>query len=82
MTSISKDVYIDNLDEIVNKQNNTYHRTVKMESVGVKLNTLFNISKEINDKDPKFKSVDNVRISKHKNMFAKGYIPNQSEEVF
>ena len=39
MTSISKDVYIDNLDEIVNKQNNTYHRTVKMESVGVKLNT-------------------------------------------
>ena len=47
-----------------------------MESVGVKLNTLFNISKEINDKDPKFKSVDNVRISKHKNMFAKGYIPN------
>ena len=39
MTSISKDVYIDHLDEIVNKMNNTYHRTVKMESVGVKLNT-------------------------------------------
>ena len=63
MTSISKDVYIDKQGEIVNKQNNRCHRTVKMESVGVKLNTKFNSSIEVNDKDPEFKSVDNIRIS-------------------
>ena len=39
-------------------------------------------SKEVNDKDPKFKVGNHVRISKHKNIFAKGYTPNWSEEVF
>ena len=39
-------------------------------------------SKEVNDKDPKFKVSDHVRISKYKNIFAKGYTPNLSEEVF
>ena len=43
---------------------------------------ILNSSKEINDKNPKFKVGDNVRISKHKNVFAKGYTPNWSEEVF
>ena len=38
--------------------------------------------KEVNDKDPKFKVGDHVRISKYKNIFAKGYMPNWSEEVF
>ena len=61
---------------------NTYHRTMKMESVDVKDNTYIDFEKEVNDKDPKFKVGDYVRISKYKNIFAKGYMPNWSEEVF
>ena len=82
MTSISKNVYTDKLDDIVNKYNNTNHTTIKMKPVDVKSNTYINSSKEINDKDPKFKIGDIVRISKYKNIFAKGYTPNWSEEVF
>ena len=82
MTSISKNVYIDKLDDIVNKYNNTYHSTIKMKPVDVKSNTYIDSSKEINNKDPKFKIGDIVRISKYKNIFAKGYVPNWSEEVF
>ena len=55
MTSITKDVYIDKLDYIVNKYNNTYHRTIKMKTVALKSNTYIGSSKEINDEDPKFK---------------------------
>ena len=51
MTSISKDVYIDKLDDIVNKYNNTYHRTIKMKPVDVKQSTYIDSSKEINDED-------------------------------
>ena len=80
MTSISKNVYIDKLDDIVNEYNNTYHRTIKMKPVDVKDNTYIDFKKEINDKDPKFKVGDHVRISKYKNIFAKGYTPNWSEE--
>ena len=82
MTSISKNVYIDKLDDIVNKYNNTYHSTIKMKPVDVKSNTYIDYSKEINNKDPKFKIGDIVRISKYKNIFAKGPTPNWSEEVF
>ena len=82
MTSISKNVYIDKLDDIVNEYNNTYHTTIKMKPTDVKDNTYINIDKEINNKDPKFKVGDRVRISKYKNIFAKGYAPNWSEEVF
>ena len=88
VTSISKSVYIDILEDIiniiniVNKYNNIYHRTVKMKQVDVKTNTYINSSKRINDKDPKFKISDIVRISKYKNIFAKGYVLNWSEEVF
>ena len=82
MTSISKNVYIDKLDDIVNEYNNTYHTTIKMKPIAVKDNTDINTSKEINDKDPKFKVDDHVRISKNKNIFTKGYMPNWSEEVF
>ena len=57
MTSISKNVYIDKLD-IVNEYNNAYHRTIKVKPVDVKDNTYINISKEVNDKDPKFKVGD------------------------
>ena len=79
MTSISKNVYINKLDDIVNEYNNTYHTTIKMMP---KDNTYMNTDKEINNKDPKFKVGYRVRISKYKNIFAKGYMPNWSEEVF
>ena len=92
MTSVSKNVYIVKLDDIVNKYNNTYHRIIKMKPVDVKDNTYIDSlelhsmelhsNKEVNDKDPKFKAGDHVRISKHKNIFAKGYTPNWSEKVF
>ena len=82
MISITKNVYVDKLDNIVNKCNNTYYSTIKMKLFDVKSNTYINFSKEINDKDPKFRIGDIVRISKYKNIFPKGYVPNQSEEVF
>ena len=82
MTSISKNLYIDKLDDIVNKYNNTYHRTIKMNLADVKDNTYINFGKEVHDKDSKFQVGDHVRISKYKNLFAKEYTPNLSEEVF
>ena len=82
MTSISKNVYIDKLVDIVKKYNNTYHTSIKMKPVDVKDNTYLGFKKEVNDKNPKFKVGDHVRISKYKNIFAKGYMPNWSEEIF
>ena len=76
MTLISKIVYIDKLDNIVNEYNNTYHRAIKMKLVDVKDNTYIDYNKEVNDKDPEFKVGDHVRISKYKCIFAKGYTPN------
>ena len=76
MTSISKNVYIDKMDDMVNEYNNTYHSTIKMKPIHVKDNTYINIDKDVNDKDPEFKVGDHVRISKYKNIFAKGYTPN------
>ena len=66
--------------DIVNKYKNAYHRTIKLKPVDVKPSTYIDSSKEINSEDPKFKI--GVRISKYKNIFAKGYVPNWSEEVF
>ena len=83
-TSISKIVYIDKLDDIVHEHNNTYYRTSKMKPVDVKDNTyidLMGLSRS-NDKDPKFVVGYYVRNSKYKNIFAKRYTPNWSEEVF
>ena len=54
MTSISKNVYIDKLDDRVNKYNETYHDTIKMKPVDVKPSTYIDSSKEINYEDPKF----------------------------
>ena len=82
MTSISKNVYIAKLDDIVNEYNNAQQRTIKMRPINVKDYTYIDIGKEFNDKDPKFKVGDHVRISKYKNIFAKGYTPNWSEEIF
>ena len=82
MTSTSKNVFIDKLDDIINEYNNTYHIAIKMKYVDVKDNTYIDFKKEVNDKDPKFKIGDHLRIWKYKNIFAKGYTPNWSEEVF
>ena len=81
MTTISKNVYIDKLDDIVNEYNNRFHRTIKMKPVDVKDNIYIDFEKEVNDRDSKFK-IDHVRISKYKYIFAKGDMPNWSEEVF
>ena len=82
MTSISKNVYIDKLNGIMNKYDNTYHTTIKMKPIDAKDNTYIHTSKKINCKDPKLKVGEYVRISKYKNIFAKGYMPNWSEEFF
>ena len=82
MTSISKNVYIDKLDDIVKEYNKTYHTSIKMKPVDVQDNTYIDFKKEISNKDPKFKVGDNVRICKYKNIFTKGYISNCSEEIF
>ena len=85
MASISKNVYIDKLDDIVNKYNNTYHITIKIKPVDVKLNTYINSSKEINDKDPKFRIGDIVRISKYKILIAnwaeKGFVIKKVKNI-
>ena len=67
---------------IVNEYSNTNIRTIKMRPVDVKENPYIDITKEVNDKDSKFKVGDHLRISKYKNIFAKGYTPNWFEEIF
>ena len=79
---ISKNVYIDKLHDIVDEYNNTYHRTIVMKPVDVKDDAYIDIKKEFNDRDSKLKVGHHIRISKCKNIFAKGYTPNWSEEVF
>ena len=82
ITAISKNVYFNVLDDIVDENNNIYHKTIKMKSVDVGDDSFAEYNKESNEKDPKFKLGDHVRISKFKNVFAKGYAPNWSEEIF
>ena len=82
MTSVAKTVSIDKLGDIVNKFNNIYHSTIKMKAVHVNSNTYVESSKEINNKNPKFIVGDDPAISKYENIFAKGYTPNWSEEIF
>ena len=82
MTLISKNAYVDKLGDIVNKYNTRYHKTIKMKPVDVKLSTYIDSSEEINCQLPNFKIGDFVRISKYKNIFAKNYVPNWSDEVF
>ena len=81
MTAISN-VYFDVLDDIADKYNNTYHETIKMKPVDVKSDSFAEYNEKSNEKDPKFKVGDHVRISKFKNVFAKGYTHNWSEEIF
>ena len=81
MTAVSKNVCFDVLNDIVDKYNNTYRRTIKMNPINVKPNSFTEYSVDSNEKDPKFKIGDHVIISKYKNIFAEGYTPNWSEEV-
>ena len=82
MTAISKNVYYDVLDDIVDEYNNTYHKTIKMKPINVGDDYFTEYNKESNEKDPKFRVGDHIRISKYKNIFAKGYAPNWSQEIF
>ena len=82
MAAISKNVYFNVLDDIVNKYNNTVHKTIKMKPIEVTDDSYAEYNEDFNKKEPKFKFGDHVRISEYKNIFAKGYTPNWSEEVF
>ena len=74
--------WCDTLNDILSKYNNSYHSTIKMKPIDVKSNTYMDSSEKINNKDPKFKIGDIVRILKYKNILAKGYTPNWSEKSF
>ena len=82
MTSISKNVHIDKLDDRVSKYNNTYYRTIKMKPVDVKPSMFIDFNNENNKEGSKVKVGDHARISEYKNIFAKGYVPNWSEDIF
>ena len=82
MAPISKYVCFNVLNDIVDEYNNTYHKTIKMKPVDVKNDSFAEYNEKSNEKDPKFKVGDHVRISKYKSVFAKGYVPNWNEEIF
>ena len=82
MTATGKNVYYDVLDDVVNKYNNTKHSSIKMKPIDVGDNNKRVYIDEHNEKDSRFKVGDRVRISRYKNIFAKGYTPNRSKEIF
>ena len=81
ITAVSKNVYFDVLNDIVDKYNNTYHKTIKMKPIDAKSYSHAEQNVDSNAKDPKFKIGDHVKISKYKNILAKGYAPNWSEVI-
>ena len=80
MTAVSKNVYFDVLDDIVNRHNNTVQWTIKMKQIDVKSDSYAEYNVGSNEKNPTFQVSDLVRISKYKKFFVKGYTPNWSEE--
>ena len=82
MTSVLKNAYFDVFDDNVNKSNNTVYRIIKMKPIGVKSGSYAEHDEDSNVTKPKFKVGDHVRISKYKNIFAREYSQNWSEEVF
>ena len=82
IAAVWKNVYFDVLGDIVHNYTNTFHRTIKLKSIDVKPDFYAEYNVDSNEKDPKFQVDDRVRISKYKKIFAKGYTPNWSEEVF
>ena len=81
MRAVLKNVYFDVVDDIVNKYYNTVHTVIKIKPTEVTSDCYAEYNEDSNEKDPKFKVGDRVRISKYKNIFAKGYTQNYSEEV-
>ena len=75
-------MYFNIFNYIVDEYNNTYHRTTKMKSTDVKNYSFAKYYEEYNEKYHQFKVNDHVRVSKSKNIFAKGYAPNWSEKIF
>ena len=73
MTSVLKNIYTDKLDDIADKYNNVDHKTIKMKTIDIKTSTCIDFDIENNDKDPKIKAGDHVRIPKYINVFTKGY---------
>ena len=82
MKDVSKKCFFDVLNDSLDKYNSKYHGTIKMKLIDVKPDSYAKYSVESNEKDPKFKVAGDVRISKYKNIFAKGYDPTWSEEVY
>ena len=82
MTTVGKNVYLNVLDDIVDKYNNTYHNSIRMKPADATNVSFVEYSEKFNKKDPKFKVGDHVRISKYKKIFAKGYTPTWIEEIF
>ena len=82
MTAVSKNVYLNVLDDVVDEYNNTYHRTIKIKPIDVRSDSVAEFNKESNEKGPQFKIGNQVRISKYKSVFAKRYSRNWSEEIF
>ena len=79
MTAISKNVFFDVLDDIIDICNNTAHRSIKMKPIEIASGSYAEYNKDSNERDPKFKVGNHVRISKYKNIFGKGYTQNWSE---
>ena len=82
MTATGKNVYYDDLDDIVNKYNNTKHNTIKMKLKDVKDDNNRVYIDEHSKKSARYNVGDRVRISKFENIFAKGYTPNWSREIY
>ena len=82
MIAISKNVYFDVLDDIVNKYNNTVHRTNKIKPIDVTSDSYAEHNEDFNEIEPKFKVGDLVRISKYINHITKRYTQNWPEKVF
>ena len=82
MTATGKNVYYDVLDDVVNEYNNTKHSTIKMKPKDVKNDNNRVYIDEHNKKNARYNVGDRVRISKFKNIFAKGFTPNWSREIF
>ena len=82
ITAILKNVCLNVLDDFVDEYNNTYHKTIKMKPIDAEDDSFAEYNEKSNEKDPKCKVGDHARISKFKNVFAKGYTPNWSEEIF
>ena len=79
---LTKKIYFDLLDDIVNKYNVPVHKIIKMKPIDVTNGSYAEYNEDFYKKDPQFKVEDHVKVSKYKNIFAKGYTPNWSKEVF